>query len=165
MHRRVGAQLADELAAETFAVAFSRRGGFDPRHADARPWLYGIAANLLRNHRRSERRQLLAYARTGVDPVEPDAFSGADDRLDAARAMRGLAEALASLRDQEREVLLLFAWAELSYEEIAQALVIPVGTVRSRLSRARKRLAMEPARASGQQREETAILEVNDERS
>jgi RNA polymerase sigma-70 factor (ECF subfamily) len=134
--RRVGAALADEIAAETFVVAFRLRGRYDPRAADARPWLFGIATNLTRRHWRSERRRLRAYARTGVDPVCDDVMD-VDGRVDAAAAAPRLAAALGSLSTREREVLLLFAWAELSYDEIAAALAIPSGTVRSRLSRAR----------------------------
>lgn len=134
--RRVGSDLADELAAETFVVAFRSRERFAPGVETARPWLFGIAANLARRHWRTERRRLRAYARTGVDPVgeEPIEVAG---RLDALAAGPALAAALASLNRGELEVLLLFAWADLSYEQIAVALSVPVGTVRSRLSRAR----------------------------
>jgi RNA polymerase sigma factor (sigma-70 family) len=137
--RRVGSSLADDLAADTFMVAFRSRARYDPSVPDARPWLFGIAANLLRRHWRTERRRLRAYARTGVDPLW-DESGDADRRVDALRAGPALAGALASLSPTEREVLLLFAWADLSYEEISAALGIPVGTVRSRLSRGRARV-------------------------
>jgi RNA polymerase sigma factor (sigma-70 family) len=135
--RRVGVDLADELAAETFAVAFRKRARYDDGRPDARPWLYGIAANLLSHHRRREERELRAFARTGRDPTAdhgPDVAVTADARS----AGPALAAALAALDHRDREVLLLFAWAELGYGEIAQALDIPIGTVRSRLSRARR---------------------------
>jgi RNA polymerase sigma-70 factor (ECF subfamily) len=138
--RRVGPTLADDLTAETFITAFRARDRFDPEALDARPWLFGIAANLLRRHWRAERRQLRAYARTGVDPCG-DPLADAERRVDAVSAGPALAGALASLPRADREALLLYAWAELSYEEIASALGIPVGTVRSRLSRARRRMA------------------------
>jgi RNA polymerase sigma-70 factor, ECF subfamily len=129
--RRVGAAAADELAAETFTVALRRWDRLDPERP-VRPWLYGIAANLMRHHWRKERRMLRASARTGVDPVvavdEP------------AEDTRELAAALAELRPDEREILLLHAWAELTDTEIAAALGIPTGTVKSRLSRAREKL-------------------------
>ena len=134
--RRVGPGIADEVAADTFVVAFRTRQRYDPRRADAGPWLYGIAANLARRHWRTERRRLRAYARAGIDPICEDGAE-IDRRLDAAAAAPELAAALATLRNREREVLLLFVWAELSYGEIALALEIPVGTVRSRMSRAR----------------------------
>jgi RNA polymerase sigma factor (sigma-70 family) len=134
--RRIGGALADELAAETFVVAFGSRDRYDRQAPDARPWLFGIAANLIRRHWRTERRRLRAYARTGVDPVG-DECSEVERRVDADAAVPALAAALAALSGTEREVLLLFAWADLSYDEISTALRIPAGTVRSRLSRAR----------------------------
>jgi RNA polymerase sigma-70 factor (ECF subfamily) len=138
LHRRVGDD-AEELAAETFAVAFRTWHRFDAERPAA-PWLYGIATNLLRRRRRDEVRQLRAYARTGVDPVAAAVDDEAVGHADADRARRALAAALAELRPQERDVLLLHAWAELTDEEIASAVGIPVGTVKSRLSRARERL-------------------------
>jgi RNA polymerase sigma-70 factor (ECF subfamily) len=137
--RRVGASLADDLAAETFVVAFRERARYDAAAPDARPWLHGIAANLLRRHWRTERRRLRAYARTGVDPVL-DGLEDVDRRIDALAAGPALAGALLSLKPRDREILLLFAWAELGYDEISAALGIPIGTVRSRLSRARARI-------------------------
>lgn len=137
LRRRLDAQIAEELAAETFVQALRAVGRYRPGTAtDARPWLYGIAANLARRHRRTELRRLRAYARTGRDPLADD-HQATPDRVDAAAAGPSLAAALAELRTSDREALLLFAWAELSYEEIAQALDVPVGTVRSRLHRAR----------------------------
>lgn len=129
--RRVGASAADELAAETFTVAFRNWDRLDPERP-VRPWLYGIAANLMRHHWRKERRMLRAYARTGVDPVF------AED--DPPESSRELAAALAELRRDEREILLLNAWGELTDSEIADALGLPLGTVKSRLSRTREKL-------------------------
>lgn len=140
LHRRVGRELADDLAAQTFAEALRSRGRYDPGGAGPGPWLFGIAHNLLRAHRRQEERQLRAFARTGVDPVvavDTDAIAA---RVDAASSGPRLAAALARLRPRDREVLLLFAWAGFGYQEIADALGIPTGTVRSRLSRTRRRL-------------------------
>jgi RNA polymerase sigma-70 factor (ECF subfamily) len=136
--RRLGASLADDLAAETFAVAFRSWDRLDPARP-VRPWLYGIAANLLRHHWRKEQRMLRAYARTGVDPVFADE-DAAVERADAEARQRELAAALAELRRDEREILLLHAWAELTDSEIAEALDIPLGTVKSRLSRVRDKL-------------------------
>ena len=159
LHRRVGRELADDLASQTFEIAFRRRASFDPSRAEVGAWLYGIAANLLRNHRRTERRQLLAYARTGIDPIAPDAFGSVEDRADAQATTRQVAAALAELRDEERDALLLFAWASMSYEQVAAALDVPVGTVRSRISRARARLrelvptaGQEPVESEGDDR-------------
>jgi RNA polymerase sigma-70 factor (ECF subfamily) len=136
LRRRLDGPIAEELASETFTRALHGLGRYDHERADALPWLYGIAANLARRHRRTEVRRLRAYARTGVDPLADD-HGDAPSRLDAAAAGPRLAAALAALRPDDREALLLLAWAELSYDEIAAALRIPVGTVRSRLHRAR----------------------------
>ena len=135
--RRVG-DLADDLLSETFLVAFRRRAAYRPDHVEVRPWLLGIATNLIHGHARTERRRYRALARTGV---EPDTAAGSDEvhaRVDAA-ALRGpLAAALAGLKERDRDVLLLVAWGELGYEEVAAVLDVPVGTVRSRLHRARR---------------------------
>lgn len=135
--RRIGSASADDIAAETFVRAFEHRARYRRERDSALPWLLGIAVNLLGHHYRDEERQLRAYARTGVDPVLETA-DVSDARLDAEGSRRRLAAALAELRPEERDVLLLFAWAELDYAEIAEALEVPIGTVRSRLSRARE---------------------------
>lgn len=133
--RRLGREAADDLTAEVFLRAFEKRGSYDVSYESARPWLFGIAANLLRRSRRKEERRLRALAR---HPVERSAARDeAVARLDYEATRPVLARALASLGANEREVLLLVAWADLTYEEVARALAIPVGTVRSRLHRAR----------------------------
>jgi RNA polymerase sigma factor (sigma-70 family) len=141
--RRIGRD-ADDLLAETFLVAFERRGRYQPLAADARPWLLGIATNLLRRRERQEVRLYRALARTGIDPVGAVAAPSPADRVveqvDAGRLVRGLAGALADLPRRDRDALLLQAWGDLDYQEIARALAVPVGTVRSRLHRARSRL-------------------------
>ena len=128
--RRLGRSLAEEIASETFIRAFDRRASFDVSRVDARPWLFGIAANLMRRHWRTERRRLGALQRLEA--------GGAEEILVDERA--DLLAALDALPAREREALLLFALADLSYEEIAEALDVPIGTVRSRLSRARDRI-------------------------
>jgi RNA polymerase sigma factor (sigma-70 family) len=138
--RRLGDSAADDVVGETFLAAFRRRRRYDLGRADARPWLYGIAANLIGKHRRAEIRMLRALARTGADPVAESYADGADARVSAAAAKRDLAAGLASLAAGDREVLLLIAWADLTYDEVAVALGIPVGTVRSRLHRARRKV-------------------------
>jgi RNA polymerase sigma factor (sigma-70 family) len=141
LRRRAGAAFAEELAAETFARAFRTRHRFDSRGESALPWLYGIAANLLRMHRRGEERRLRAYARSIERGFQPWLSADSDQRLDAAELRSVLAEALARLPPAQREVLRLHAWAELSHEEIATALGVSAGTVRSRLHRARAYVA------------------------
>lgn len=138
--RRVGADIAEDLVAETFTRAFAQRDRFDQSWSDARPWLFGIALNLLRSHMRSEGRRLRAYARSGrlergADEIALDDVAA---RLDASTHGPALADALANLSNGDREALLLYAWADMSYDEIASTLDIPVGTVRSRLNRARR---------------------------
>jgi RNA polymerase sigma-70 factor (ECF subfamily) len=132
LSRRIGPDTGSELASEVFTAAFAQRARYDLSRADAAPWLYGIAANLLRRRHRSESRRLRAYARTPVERA-PEMAAGLP-------ADPGIAAALAALRPVDREVLLLFAWADLDYEQIAEALRVPVGTVRSRLHRARQQL-------------------------
>jgi RNA polymerase sigma-70 factor (ECF subfamily) len=130
---RLGAALADDIASETFLIAFEQRERFDARYDSARPWLLGIAANLVRGHHRQEAARLRALARQAAAPAGPEPAN----RFDA----RGpVALALAALDPAQRETLLLLALGELSYSEIALALDVPEGTVRSRLYRARAAL-------------------------
>jgi RNA polymerase sigma-70 factor (ECF subfamily) len=138
--RRLGPDAADDIVAETFLLAFRQRDRYDAARADARPWLYGIATHLIGRHRRAEIRLYRALARTGADPVTEPFTDRVDDRVSAGHASRQLAVALARLSAELRDTLLLAAWSNLSYEEIAAALGVPVGTVRSRLSRARGKL-------------------------
>jgi len=151
--RRVGADLAEEIASEAFVLAFDRRRTFDVRRSDARPWLLGIAANLLRRHWRTERRRLEAYARAGV---RHESSSDAGARVEVVAA-------LDSLSRDERETLFLFAVADLSYGEIADALEVPIGTVRSRLARARSRVGRsldDSPTASGPSSDPKELLDV-----
>lgn len=136
--RRVG-ELADDLLSETFLIAFRRRAAYRADHLEVRPWLIGIATNLVSGHVRAERRRYRALARAAAEPeTSPPDPGDSIDRL-AAQALRGpLAGALAGLKERDRDALLLLAWGQLSYEEIAAVLDVPIGTVRSRLNRARR---------------------------
>jgi len=137
--RRRHPQAADDLAAEVFATAFDIRGRYRAIGESARPWLYGIASNLLARRRRGEQRALRAHARGGGRaPAGADEFADALERADAERRSAALAGALARLNGADRDTLLLYALSDLSYEEVAFALEVPVGTVRSRLARARR---------------------------
>ena len=138
LRRRLDDQPAEEATAQTFFVAFDERGRFDAERADARPWLFGIATNIARRHRRHEVRELRAIAALGADPGT--ANDGSEARVDAERLRAPLARCLAELPAEESDVLYLLVWAELDQPEIAAALEIPLGTVKSRLSRARKRV-------------------------
>jgi RNA polymerase sigma-70 factor (ECF subfamily) len=140
VERRLGQDAADDIVAETFLLAFRQRDSYDQTRTDARPWLYGIATNLIGRHRRSEIRLYRALARTGADPVIESFTDTVDDRVSAVSASRQVADALARLPKEHRDTLLLIAWGDLSYEQAATALGIPVGTVRSRVSRARSKL-------------------------
>lgn len=137
---RVGGRIADELAAEVFTVAFAQRQRYDLGRECARPWLYGIATNLAGTYRRQERRRFRALARAGTQAVALSDEDLVAERVSAAAAGPALAAALAGLGSGDRDVLLLVAVAGLDNQEVALALGIPHGTVRSRLSRARTRL-------------------------
>jgi RNA polymerase sigma factor (sigma-70 family) len=146
--RRLGSSLADDVASHTFLIAFDKRRRYDLGRPDARPWLYGIASNLIARQRRAELRQYRALVRAGVSATDDGHGEGIAGRLDA-QALRGrLAAALLGIARADREVLLLVAWAQLTPEEAAQALDIPAGTARSRLHRARTktRAALEDER-------------------
>jgi RNA polymerase sigma factor (sigma-70 family) len=140
VERRLGVGAADDITAETFLIAFRIRSRYDTTRPSARPWLYGIAGNLVGKQRRAEVRALRALARTGHDPVAETWSERADDRVTAQAAQAPLAGALAALSVGDRHVLLLVAWADLTYHEVGEALGIPVGTVRSRLNRARRKV-------------------------
>ena len=142
--RRLGAEAAEDVMAETFTTAFQQRFRYRTESTDARPWLFGIATNLIGRHRRAEARRLKALGRLpspapGGAPGEAVADRVAE-RVSAQALRRELAGALARLPARHRDVLLLVAWADLGYEEVAAALGVPVGTVRSRLHRARRKV-------------------------
>ena len=129
---RLGASHADDVASQTFLVAFVGRSRYDGRYPSARPWLLGVAANLIRRHHRDETARLRALARE-APPAGPDPHEAFDGR-------GRLASALARIDPDQREALLLLALGELTYREIAVALGVPEGTVRSRIYRARAAL-------------------------
>ncbi|MFG2039036.1 RNA polymerase sigma factor [Dactylosporangium sp. NPDC048998] len=135
---RIGPTIADDIVAQTFLIVYERRHRLESR--PPRAWLYGIATNLLRRHRRTEVRGLRALARTGHDPYTLDIADSAVARVDATALNRRLATVLAALPARQRDVLLLYAVAELDYAEIAASLDIPPGSVRSALHRARAKV-------------------------
>ena len=156
LSRRVGA-IADDLVAETFLAALAGRDGYDEAQADPRAWLFGIATNLLRRHFRQELRRLTATAKASArDTPGSDPGDVVPDRVDAQVRIGRLALGIAGLAADDRDVLLLTAWAGLDGTEVAQALGIPVGTVRSRLHRVRRQLRChsrpDPARRSAAMR-------------
>jgi len=148
--RRGGRDAADDLLGEVWLRAYAARGHYDERWPDARPWLYGIARNVLREHWRRT-----GAAGTGGEPPAylaaiEDPWADVDDRLDAAARLDDLRRALARLVPGDRDVLLLVTWEGLTPTEAAVALGIPPGTARSRLHRARagmrQLLGADPAR-------------------
>jgi RNA polymerase sigma-70 factor (ECF subfamily) len=136
---RLGAGLAEDVLAETFLAAFRHRGRYDMARGSARPWLYGIAIREISKHRRAERRCARALGRVQAETVTADFGDRAADRVTAEQLRPQLAAALTALPHQDRELLLLVAWAGLTYEELAQALGVSVSAVKSRLHRVRAR--------------------------
>lgn len=137
---RLDAQVADDITAETFCVAFGDRDRFDPARGTLRAWLFGIATNLIAGHRRKEARRYRALARISADPAVDSHEDRVVTSVAAGRLRPHLLAALAALSKGERDVVLLVALSDLSYEEVGQALGISPGTVGSRLSRARRKL-------------------------
>jgi len=153
VHARLGPDLAEDATAETFLAAFRHRDRYDTTRPDARPWLYGIAVRQIGRHRRASARQLRLLRSAPAELVAEDFGPRAAERVTAERLRPRLAAALAGLPRQDRELLLLVAWAGLSYEESAQALGLTVSAVKSRLHRIRARTrqalgGVNPARVS-----------------
>lgn len=138
--RRLSLQAAGDVVSEVFLAAFRNRGRYDLSRADARPWLYGISAKVISQQLRADGRRARAMAAT---PLPRPAELPVDDiasRIIAEQLRPRLYGVLAELSRGDRELVLLVAWAGLSYDEVAQALEIPLGTVRSRLHRVRARI-------------------------
>ncbi|MEU7002830.1 RNA polymerase sigma factor [Nonomuraea sp. NPDC046570] len=138
--KRLGPEPAEDLVGETFLIAFARRKSYDLSCPDARPWLFGIATKLLSRHHRRESARYRALRRAPRDSAAESPADAVAAGVTASAARPLLAQALAALPARDRDVLLLIAWGDLSYEETADALRIPVGTVRSRLNRARRKV-------------------------
>jgi RNA polymerase sigma factor (sigma-70 family) len=150
--RRAGRDVAEDLASQTFTLAFAHRGRYRDDLGTARPWLFGIATNLLRAGHRGDERRLAVVERLRSEVVassSPLTVGSAVSELEDQ-----LSEALAELHPDQREALLLHVWGEMSYVEVAAALELPIGTVRSRISRAcaALRLQLEPPAPAGERR-------------
>ena len=143
VYARLGPDLAEDVTAETFLAAFQSRGRYDGAWSDARPWLYGIAMRQISRHRRAEARRLRLLRSAPADGPAEDHSDRAAERVTAQRLGPRLAAALAALPRQDRELLLLVAWAELSYAEAATALGTTTSAVKARLHRIRVRLRQE----------------------
>lgn len=138
--RRLGPQVADDVAGETFLVAFRERSRYDLARGEVRPWLFGIATHLIARHRRSEEARYRALARTPIETDNVEPHDRVVDSVTADAARPALAMALTALSQHDRHALLLVVWAGLSYQEAAEALGVPVGTVASRINRARRKV-------------------------
>jgi RNA polymerase sigma-70 factor (ECF subfamily) len=139
--RRIGPVLAEDIVNETFCVAFDRRGRYHSRdRPNARPWLMGIAINVMRHELRRQLREKSAIGRIPAEESHPDHDASVVDDFEAASKIERVRAALAKLPNQELEALLLSVLELHTYEQIAEVLQIPVGTVRSRIHRARKHL-------------------------
>jgi RNA polymerase sigma-70 factor (ECF subfamily) len=138
--RRAGDFAADDVTSETFLVAWEQLETYDLDREDARPWLFGIATNLLRRHHRAEAKMLKTAAKASSQEAVADDSDRIAARVDAVVATGRLARSLKAMAAIDRETLLLYAWADLTYEGIALAMDVPLGTVRSRLNRARRTL-------------------------
>jgi RNA polymerase sigma factor (sigma-70 family) len=140
---RVGEQVAEDLVAQAFLTAYEQRDRYDPGRGDLLAWLYGICTNLIRRHRRDERRNLRALQRLSPSSTEGSATDAPSaERVDAQRAVARIAGVLARLPRRQRDVLLLYAIAQLDYQQIAVALQIPLGSVQSSLHRARAKVRL-----------------------
>lgn len=153
--RRIGEwATAEDLLSIVFLEAWRRRSK-DLPPGKVLPWLYGIATNVVRNQQRSQRRHAAALRRMPAPRSDPSFAELADAHLDDEREMQRVLALVGRLPKHEHDVFALCGWSELSYEDAAIALDVPVGTVRSRLSRARARLReLEPA--FGHQPDDTA---------
>lgn len=138
--RRIGPERAEDVVAETFLVAFRKRADYQDQGRDCLPWLYGIATRLMHRERRNEIKQLRLLAASGIDPVIAPFTDRVEEAVAARSVKQRLAAAMAELPVNQRDALLLLVWANLSYEQIATATGAPLGTVQSRISRARRRL-------------------------
>jgi RNA polymerase sigma-70 factor (ECF subfamily) len=136
LRRRLGDDAAEDAAAEVFARAFRRADVVEHPSGSPLPWLYGIAANVITERRRAETRRLRALERLAAQPNTASSDPEGTTQLDP-----DLMRAVRDLKEVDRETLLLVAWGELTYEQTAQALDVPIGTIRSRLARARRQLS------------------------
>lgn len=132
--------VAEEVVALTFLEAWRLRSKVEPEGGSLHPWLLGIATNVVRNTVRAKRRHAAWMARLPPPVEEPDFADELVERLDRGAHVAAVRDAIAGLRSQEQEVLALCVWGGLDYAAAAEVLAVPVGTVRSRLSRARKKI-------------------------
>jgi len=131
---------AEEVMGDTFLDAWRGRGQLEPGDGSLKPWLLGVATNKARNANRGLGRRLAFLARRPAPAPVADFAEESAGRIDDARQLAAVQAVYGRLRRGEQEVLALCVWSGLDYAQAAEAMGIPVGTVRSRLSRARARL-------------------------
>lgn len=139
-YRRLGPEHAEDVVAEAFLAAFRHRSRYDLTRPDARPWLFGIVTKEIARRRRAEEARYRAMARASTVEIVDGLADDVSAAVSAQAARGGLADGLRRLAPRDRDVLLLVAWSGLTYEEVAATMRINVGTVRSRLHRARRQL-------------------------
>ncbi|MEV6964143.1 RNA polymerase sigma factor [Hamadaea sp. NPDC051192] len=137
---RLGWEPAGDLTADVFLVAFRKRASFNPDRGEIKPWLFGIATKVVSHHRRAEGRRLKALSRVSAEHAADGHEDHVAARVAAQRAGPRLAGAIKGLARADRDVLFLTALGGLSYQEVAEALGVPAGTVGSRLNRAKREL-------------------------
>jgi RNA polymerase sigma-70 factor (ECF subfamily) len=150
-------QEAEEIVSLTFLEAWRLRARIEPDGESLRPWLMGIAVNVTRNFSRASRRHQAAMARLPDTGAVPDFADEVAARIDDAARLARVRAAFGRLRPGEQEVIALCVWSDLDYAAAAEALGVPVGTVRSRLSRARRKLrasAGEPGPGGAQEEDD-----------
>lgn len=142
LSRRLGSEAGRDATSDVFRLALENQRSFDPSRGTPLAWLYGIAGNVVRRHWRTEKRHLARVA--ALRPFAPlhsdEETEAVDRRLDSLSYHAAVMDAVAALPDADRELLVLFAWEDRSYSEIASVMSVPVGTVRSRLHRIRRDL-------------------------
>lgn len=140
--RSLPLDVAEDCASETFVIALKKRSSYKPGRGTARPWLFGICLRLVSDARRKSARSSAGQRRLYVveDVNTPNHADCVDEKADADAAYNQLLPCLEALSKADRQVLELYAWADMTYTDIANTLKVPVGTVRSRLNRARKKL-------------------------
>ena len=137
---RLGPEHAEDVTAETFLAAFHRRAHYDTSRLDARPWLYGIAVRQIGKHRRAEAMRWRVLEAVPAQALIDDFGDRSAERVTAQQLRPQLVKVLSKLPQRDVDLLLLIAWTDLSYAETAEALGVPVSTVRSRLNRVRVRV-------------------------
>ncbi len=145
--RRLGSSAAEDLTATTFAEAWASRARYERWQSTPRTWIWAIATKLCAKYLRSEGRRR-AFARIPRTEGSAGSMDDIDRRLDAEQEWVEVSMRVEQLDPKDRHLLLLYAWGDLSYDELADVLGVPLGTVKSRLNRARARIgARERSRA------------------